>query len=301
MTSSDTPPLITVFMPTHNRGRRAIEAARSVLNQTWPALELIIVDDASEPESAKMLDALAAEEPERIRLFRNEINLGAPTSRNRAISAAKGRFITGIDDDDTFLPNRLEVFVSAWREGDAFLYSDDLVCRGPSRTTRWRKADATVARLRARNCVGNQVFTQTKYLQEIGGFDENLLSAQDWDLWLRLAVSKGAGRHIPVATQIFADNLNDDRISNSKRTWRGYYAAYLKIREDLSRDQRKSRLLTIAIARGRRLSPWLVATCLSASTLRIYAREFVRWARKRLTRAHAPVSIGRQLNPPSVR
>ena len=100
-------PLISVVMPVHNRARYVAEAVNSILAQTYPRFEFIIVDDGSTDGSSEIVRALAARDP-RIRLL-----FLAPCSRGRArnagIALARGEYIAHMDDDDIALPDRFAV------------------------------------------------------------------------------------------------------------------------------------------------------------------------------------------------
>lgn len=96
---------VSVILPTFNRSETLEMAAKSVLNQSFTDLELIIVDDASTEDIRDVVDAL---DDNRVRYIRRESNGGAPTARNTGISAALGEFIAFQDSDDIWLPNKLE-------------------------------------------------------------------------------------------------------------------------------------------------------------------------------------------------
>ncbi len=107
-------PLVTIYIPTYNRVELLKRAIDSVLTQTYKNIEIIIVDDCSPDTTIQFLEKLTKKDS-RVRYFQNEKNSGACVSRNKAILEAKGEFITGLDDDDYFLPNRVEDFVSYWK------------------------------------------------------------------------------------------------------------------------------------------------------------------------------------------
>ena len=103
-------PLISIYMPTWNRQQLAIRAIKSVLRQDYTHWELIIVDDCS--TAFEQLQSYVAElNDPRVTYTRNAFNSGACAVRNQAIMQAKGEFITGIDDDDEWTPDRLSVFL----------------------------------------------------------------------------------------------------------------------------------------------------------------------------------------------
>ena len=108
----DDGPLVSVIMPAFNAAASLAFAARSVLAQTWRALELIIVDDASEDRSFEIAQALARED-ERVRVMRNRANVGPYVSKNFGLQVARGAYVTGHDADDWAHPQRIEQQVRA--------------------------------------------------------------------------------------------------------------------------------------------------------------------------------------------
>lgn len=100
-------PLVSVIMPAWNAQTTIRAAAGSILAQTWRNLELLIIDDASEDSTWAALQEIAAADS-RVKIFRNKINVGPYVSKNIALSAASGEWITGHDADDWAHPQRLE-------------------------------------------------------------------------------------------------------------------------------------------------------------------------------------------------
>lgn len=100
-------PMVTVIMPAWNSENTVLPAARSILQQTWRNLELLIVDDASTDGTWKVLEQIAALDP-RVRISRNSVNVGPYVSKNIALREAKGQWFTGQDADDWAHPQRIE-------------------------------------------------------------------------------------------------------------------------------------------------------------------------------------------------
>ncbi len=100
-------PLVSVIMPAYNAGRFLAPAIESILQQTYPNFEFIIVDDASIDNSWQIIQKYARKD-KRIHAFRNPQNLGVSATANFAISLAKGQYIARMDADDVSLPYRLE-------------------------------------------------------------------------------------------------------------------------------------------------------------------------------------------------
>lgn len=98
------PPLFTVLIPTYRRAGLLPRALESVLAQTWEDFELLVVDDASPDHT---VDVVAAVDDPRVRLLRRPTNGGAAASRNTGFAAARGRWVTLLDDDDEYRPGFL--------------------------------------------------------------------------------------------------------------------------------------------------------------------------------------------------
>jgi hypothetical protein len=105
-------PLVSVVMTTFDPTERLITSLRSVLQQSWRNLEVIVVDDASGPAAAEWLDAARALD-ERVRVVSLERNGGTYRARNAALAVARGQYVTGHDDDDWAHPHRIERQIAA--------------------------------------------------------------------------------------------------------------------------------------------------------------------------------------------
>jgi glycosyltransferase involved in cell wall biosynthesis len=101
---------VSIVTPFLNAGRFMREAVDSVLAQTYPDWELLLVDDGSTDESTAIAQAFAAAHPRRIQYLAHDgrINKGASASRNLATSVARGEYIAFLDADDVYLPRKLE-------------------------------------------------------------------------------------------------------------------------------------------------------------------------------------------------
>lgn len=98
--------LVSIIMPSYNTGRFIKETVESVVAQTYPNWELIIVDDCSTDHTDQIIKELLNDT--RIHYIKNEKNSGAAVSRNRALREAKGRWIAFLDSDDLWHPEKLE-------------------------------------------------------------------------------------------------------------------------------------------------------------------------------------------------
>lgn len=105
--NDETLPLVSVILPTYNRESYLTESIESVLAQTYTNFELLIVNDCSTDYTAELLDDFRKKD-QRIRVIENEVNKGAPASRNIAVKHAVGKYLAMMDSDDISLPIRFE-------------------------------------------------------------------------------------------------------------------------------------------------------------------------------------------------
>jgi len=205
------PSLVSVVIPSFNGARLLAEAVESVLAQTHPAVETIVVDDGSTDDTP----ALVARWGDRIRYLR-QANRGVCAARNAGLAAARGVYVTFLDHDDRFTPEKLArqaavldahpdagVVYTGWRFIDA---------EGrPFPPVAWPRHEGDVL---AELVIANFVFlgavmVRRSLLAETGGFDEALRGAEDWELWLRLA--RHGARWACVDAPLFEYRLHDEQ------------------------------------------------------------------------------------------
>ena len=114
------PDTVSVILPSYNHARYLRGAIDSVIAQTWPDVELIVVDDGSQDGSPSLLREIlaACQRPMRVLL---QTNRGAHEAINRGLAVARGEILAILNSDDAYLPQRLEIMVQAMRERGALL------------------------------------------------------------------------------------------------------------------------------------------------------------------------------------
>lgn len=220
-------PLVTVYIPTHNRSSLVVRAVESVLAQTYKSIELIVVDDGSVDDTFETLFKYI--ESGEINYIKNETPKGAPNARNCAIEAAKGCLITGLDDDDFFLPTRVQDMVSAYADDFSFISTGYLVS-GEAGETKVFDSDCTftLGDILKSNRIGNQVLVETAKVRSIGGFDESLPAWQDYDLWLRLLRAYGGSKRISSPTYVVDKTHAHERISQNMSKLQTAFGIFLE-------------------------------------------------------------------------
>lgn len=115
-------PLVSVIMPSYNSAEYVASAILSVLKQTYKNLELIVVDDASTDNTLKIVNSFKKDV--RLIVVSHQQNLGVYATRNSGLKKAKGQYISFIDSDDMWLPNKLDREIAFMRRNYiSFLYS----------------------------------------------------------------------------------------------------------------------------------------------------------------------------------
>ena len=162
----------------------------SVLAQSVADLELIVIDDASDDGTGDCL-AAAANRDGRVRIVRNSVPRGGAGARNAGIAVSRGRWIAFLDDDDEWLPMKLQRQLQRLAsEPRAVACSCSYLARAPSGAARTMRVPESVSlrQLLLRNCLGgaSMCLCSASVLKGIGGFDRGFASGQDFDLWVRL-------------------------------------------------------------------------------------------------------------------
>ncbi len=188
--------LVSIIITTYCRPvpmlLRALDSAR---NQTHTKLEIIVVDDS--PDSFDQRDAVQAAieqlQDDRIVYIRHEKNMGACVARNTGIAAAKGQYIMYLDDDDELLPENVErrLAVFAQNPNLGMVYSRSYIvdsANGTQRETEQQLYRGYIFdKLILSNFIGPNALVKAECFEICGMFDPAFQSAQDFDMWLRVA------------------------------------------------------------------------------------------------------------------
>lgn len=192
MTNEIPVPLVSVVIPTHNRAKLLDRAIRSVLNQTYTNLECIVVDDASSDNTQQVISAFIGDE--RVVSLRHEINRHGSAARNTGIAHARGELVALLDDDDEWLPTKLQKQVDLMNNspksvGLIYCWMDYYGSDGSVIAEHHTSARGYIfpAILR-RNIVGGcpTLLLRKSIINTVGMFDENLTLDDDYEFIIRV-------------------------------------------------------------------------------------------------------------------
>ncbi|HEX4086696.1 MAG TPA: glycosyltransferase family 2 protein [Chthoniobacteraceae bacterium] len=241
----------TVIIPTHNRPDLVVRAIRSVQSQTSPAREILVIDDASTPPLA--LPAEIAEN--RVRVIRHEQSVGGAAARNSGLDAASTDIIAFLDDDDEWMPEKMEVQL-AWLASHpeaSMVTCGHLRCEG-GREYREVFTQKFVERYyQYDNFFGSFSYLVIRRSRSGAILDAGMPALQDWDFALRAVRGAGFGVIEQPLVKYYAHDL--PRITNRRGNHlRGLRRCYLKHRPQLTRDARHWLLSRIVFERTREVT-----------------------------------------------
>lgn len=188
--------VVSVVIPCHNSAGTIERALHSVLGQSYSALEIITVDDASTDDTREIIRSHQSDT--RLRLICLDQNRGPASARNTGIAAARGAYIAFLDADDEWMPEKLKLQVQALESNPAaslcgcdavWTYPDGSVERTAETENPQAGADAWKALLEYPFIHTSYVMTPSTHIRKLGGFNSSLLVGEDQDLWIRLALA----------------------------------------------------------------------------------------------------------------
>lgn len=224
-------PLVSVIMPAYNAARFIEEAIRSVMAQTMTNWELLVIDDGSSDETARIAEALAAEDG-RIRFLRNKENMGVARTRNRGFDLCRGSYVALLDSDDVWYPEKLERQLECLRREDgelcycSYAIVDAQGC--PSRRDYIVPERVDFEGLLRENVIGCSTVLMKRGLLQDRRFRTDFYH-EDYVLWLTLlqAGHRAVGCTQPlVKWRLIVDSRSFDKRKAARNRWRIYRGCF---------------------------------------------------------------------------
>lgn len=234
-----TPPLVSVAIPAYNHAPFIAQTLHSVACQSYPNLELVVVDDGSTDGTATVVERFTKERAGRFpRIeFIRQANRGVSAASNRAIAACRGEWVHLLGSDDLIYPDKVLVMqrmIEQWADPRlALVYADaDFIdaegrvlstTRGPKRPPPGPDAAAYLWLLASNPITNPTVALRREAFLALGGFDETL-PLEDWDAWLRLSVRHSIARvpQVLAAYRRHAGNTSRRQAMMFAAQWRSF-------------------------------------------------------------------------------
>ena len=189
-------PTVSVMIPYYNCKEYIVETIQSVLSQSHQNFEIIIVDDGSDPEHADYLREFLADKPAIRYAVQN--NQGVAAARNHAARLAGGKYFLFLDSDDLILPDYIEKCVTVLENNPDCKLVYPLAEYFDAQEGLWNLPDYDgLESLLKGNRIPIISMHRAEDFVSLGGFDENLTTHEDWDLWIRLLSNGGTVIRIP--------------------------------------------------------------------------------------------------------
>lgn len=215
MRRTHNPPMVSVIIPTFNRGWILEEAIDSVLEQEYQNFELIVVDDGSTDNTPEILNSYSS----KITVIR-QANQGVSAARNKGIRHSSGQLIAFLDSDDRWLPHKLSRQVAFFESHPelSICQTEEIWIRNGVRVNpkkRHQKPSGMIFERSLALCLvsPSAVMLRRSLLEDVGLFDENLPACEDYDLWLRISCRYPVG--LIDTPLIVKQGGHDDQLSRA--------------------------------------------------------------------------------------
>lgn len=254
--------MVSVIVPTYGEPVFLEKAISSVLNQTYQDWELIIVDDNNPDTEARMLTeeivTFAITKDKRIHYIKHPYNKNGAAARNTGIAISKGDYISFLDSDDEYLPDRLEKCLGAISNVGKEFAGVFTGCEFRRKGTTYLKysgvkAGCHLIETLAGNfmfCTGSNLFVRRSVAEQLNGFDESFLRHQDYEFLVRLFEYYSLVALPEILVIKNNENLNVPPVERMIAVKRQYLGKYRALILTLSEQDRKLIYHTNAVAIG---------------------------------------------------
>ncbi len=209
--------LVSIIIPTHNRVEKLRRALLSIQRQTFNDFEVIIINDASEDDTDKLVEDFS--KLLNIKYIKLDSRCGAAKARNAGIRIAEGLFIAFLDSDDEWVPYKLERQMNIFLKQPSYigvLYSGlSIIKNGTEIGQKIPQGHERIAELIFyKNVIGplSTGIVRRECFEKCGLFDERFPACQDWDLWIRIAQKY---RFILVKDSLVRYHISPDSITGN--------------------------------------------------------------------------------------
>lgn len=229
-------PLVTVFIPVFNAENYILESLKSILDQTYKNLEILIIDDGSTDNTVKIINSL---NDSRIRLLRNSENKGIPYTRNRGLRQANGKYLAIMDADDISYPDRIKKQVEFMEKNPEIDVAASYykIIGGRFKKTfkpKFIKKEELKIDLLFANSIGNptSIIRMETIKRHNLCYNENYFVSQDYGMWIE--ISK-IGNLVIIPEVLLKYRFGHDNISkkSEEKKWKKRKKIIDSIHKDL--------------------------------------------------------------------
>ncbi|NTJ43577.1 glycosyltransferase family 2 protein [Agrobacterium larrymoorei] len=189
-------PIVSIIVATRNNGLTLERSIRSLLAQTYAAIEVVVIDDASDDATPEILTKLSCLD-KRVKTFRNVSQLGTGLTRNVGLLAASGSFITFQDGDDFSEPNRIAVQLEALLTG-----KDKYLCLCNYVRTNEYDESLEIGDRRVMKCIISMMFRRDIVLDRVGFFKDSTVG-EDSDYYQRIKFEFGLSAEVLIFRTLY--------------------------------------------------------------------------------------------------
>lgn len=207
-------PLVSVIIPVYNMAEFIGETLDSVLASTYPAIEVVVMDDGSKDNSMAIVQEYAACDA-RVKPY-SQPNAGACAARNHAISLAQGHYILPVDSDDKIAPQFIAEAVKVLEQDPEVKVVYSRAEFFGDRTGEWKLQDFDINLLARKNFIPITAVYRKIEWERAGGYCEEIIAREDWEFWISVLKNGGKVVKLPQVLLFYRFRQNSKRVSDRK-------------------------------------------------------------------------------------
>lgn len=209
-------PLISIVIPVYNQAQFLGETFDSVIDSSFPRIEIIIVDDGSTDDSAKVALSLKHKYADKVSVILQE-NSGPSKARNEGIKIARGKYILPLDADDLISPTYIENAVKVLEENPKVKVVYSEAEKFGNKMGKWKLKLFSLKSIALDNMIFVSAFYRKKDWELVGGYDERMTWGwEDWEFWINMLKSGGEVIKLPETGFFYRIRKNSRRKSTNK-------------------------------------------------------------------------------------
>lgn len=210
------PNLVSIIIPCYNNATCVVETLTSVLEQTYKAIEVILVDDGSRDNSVAVAENYLSQQKDLNYKIIQQENQGPSKARNHGVTQANGSYLFFIDADDRIHPDAI-------RQYEAVLESDATLNIVYSETEFFGAQEGIfvlnefkLPQFLHNNCIPISAMVRKEIFNAVGGFDENLRYQEDWELWIKIVKNYGGVYKIPTTLFYYRKRFDKSSLTDTR-------------------------------------------------------------------------------------